>query len=487
MRVKIRAPFSVMMLAASVSVQAGEYSVTPFASARTEVDTNRRLVQDSDTNFGVTASAGALFRASSDESSLSITPSVSLKQFTDDGTDIDQDTEDYFLDMRADHRINDKFSVGAYFSYDNVGVVDSELEDLGITFGGNDIASTGFELPNENFSVETISAGPSITYVISEKNSLIFGGSYTQAEYENQDTQLSDYTNYSIDASWVRQLSLTDQFIVSIFTSKNDPDLNSLERGSVNAGRAFANDGITNVNTLNDEFDETGINLGYVRAFSDTLTANFTIGVRKTKGEFPDLTDFDIRLSQVSAATLQGQRGGALTTTINRLDPILSDIAFLNANPGFLTNSSQANHTYKQGSVDSTGLLLDLSVEKKYNDRTLLTAGLTKATYPTGRGLVDREEVSFGANHSFTDRIIGKSKLRYFRTDTVSEETLDLSNQASDQIRLEAGVDWRMTEFWTLGGGYSYRSRSPEQGESADSHGLFLTVGYNGNKYAVSR
>ena len=486
MKVKIRMPISIVMATLSVSflAQAAEYEVTPFASARSEADTNRRLVEDSDTNFGVILSAGALFKAYTEESTLSFTPSIALKQFTDDGTGIDQDTEDFFLDLNGDHRINERFSVGAFLSYDNVGVVDSELEDLGITFGGDDVASTGFILPNENFSVETISAGPSITYIISEKNSLSFGGSYTDAEYENQDTLLSDYTNSEINASWIRQMSLTDQFIVSIFGAKIDPELNILELGSIAAGRSFANDDATPVSTLNNEVDESGVTFGYVRSFNDTLTGNFTIGMRKTKGDFPDLTDFDIRLTQESADTFNG---GA--TLIDRLDPRLTDPAFLNdpANQTFLRNASRANHRYKQGFVDNTGLLLDISFEKAYNDQTTLTAGISRASLPTGRGLVERDELSFGGVHLYSDRITARGKFRYFSTETISEETLELSNQTSDQIRLEAGLDYRLSEFWTVGGGYTFRSRSPDIGDTASGHGIFVSIGYNGNRYSVSR
>ncbi len=476
MKVKIRVSLSIMMATLSFSAESAEYSVTPFASARAEADTSRRLASNADNNYGANVGAGALFQAVSDTSSLSVTPSVSLKQFSNDGTDVDQDSEDYFLDMRGDHRFNEKFSVGAFLNYQNVGVVDNELEDLGITFGGNDIASTGLLLANENFSREVIRFGPSITYIMSDKNSLSFGGGYTEATYDNQNTDLSDYTNYSINASWIRQLSLTDQFIVSIFTSKNDPDLNNLELGSIADGRAPA--------TLNNEIDETGVTFGYVRSFSDTLTGNISVGMRSTKGDFPDLTDFDIRLSQPSADAFNGG-----VTLIDRLDPRLIDPVFLNdpVNQEFLTGSSRANLDYQQGRVDNNGLVLAINFEKRYTDQTILTAGITRASVPTGRGLVERDEFSFGGIHEYSDRITARGTLRYFSTESISEETLSFNSQSTDQLRLEAGLDWRLTEFWTLGGGYTFRRRSPDNGESVNGHGVFVSIGYNGNKYAISR
>ncbi len=486
MRVQIRTSLSIILATLSFSSQAAEYSVTPFAKARAEADTNRRLVQDADTTFGGNLTAGALFRASSDDSSLSITPRVIIKKFSDDGTDIDQDSEDFFVDMRGDHRINEKFSLGATFNYSDVGVVDSELEELGITFGGGDVASTGVPLFDENFSVERISFGPSLTYIMSERNSLVFGGGYSEATYENQNTQLSDYTDYDFNASWVRQLSLADQFIVSVYYSNNDPELNALERASVAAGRSFASDDITPVSTLNDEIDEYGVTFGYVRSFSDTLTGNFTIGMRNSKGDFPDLTDFDIRLNQASADAFNGG-----VTLIDRLDPRLTDPVFQNnpANQTFLRGASRANHRYKQGIVDNNGLLLDLSLEKKYTDKTTLTARISRASLPTGRGLIERDEIKFGGVHKISDRLTGTGGIGYYTTETISEETLDVdsSNQSTDQIRLSAGLDWRLSEFWTVGGGYTFRNQSSDIRDSANGHGVFMSIGYNGNKYAISR
>ena len=302
-----------------------------------------------------------------------------------------------------------------------MGVVDAELEDLGLTFGNDNVASTGIGAINENFSVQTISAGPSLNYVLSEKNTLSFGGSYTDATYDNQNTLLADYTNYSVDASWIRQLSLTEQFIVTVFTGKIDPELNALERASIQNSLAPT--------SLNNELDETGITFGYVKSFNDTLTGNFTIGARKAEGDFPDLTDFDIRLTQLSADSFNGG-----VTLIDRLDPRINDAAFNAANQAFLQGAVRANHEYQQGRVDNTGLILDFRLEKRYQETTTITAGLTRASVPTGRGLFERDELSLEAVHLLSDRLTGKGKFRYFSTESISEETLDVSND-NRQIR----------------------------------------------------
>ena len=478
MRVNNGIPYAVLVMFLPLSAQAAEYSVTPFGTATAEADTNKRLAtQDTDTTFGALLDVGALFNASNEESSLSVTPRLSIGRFSDDGNNVDQDTEDYFLDMTGDHRINERLSVGAFLNFANTGVIGSELEDLGIVFGDNNVASLGLENINENFSRQTISLGPSLTYILSEKDSLSFGASYSEGTYDNQNTILSDFTNYSINASWIRQVSVQDQFSVSVFASKQDPDLNALELASIQSSLA--------PQSLNNETDQTGITFGYMRSFSDSLTGNVSIGVRKSEGEFPDLTDFDIRLSQASADTFNGG-----VTILDRLDPRISDpafAAFRNANPTFLEGSSRANNEYRQGIIDSTGFLFDASLEKQY-ERTTVTAGLSRASLPSGRGLTERDEYYLNGIHLFSDRLTGNGSIRYFSTQSENEETLvGVNGRATDQFRLEAGLDWRWTEFWTVGTGYTYSRRSGETGPSADGHGVFVSVGYNGNRYAISR
>lgn len=477
MKVKTGVPFLVMASVLSMSVQAAEYSVTPYASARAEADTNKRLTtQNADTTFGAVLDLGAVFNAATEESSLSVTPRLNIGRFSDDGNNVDQDREDYYIDMTGNHRFNERWSAGAFFNYANVGVVASELDDIGLVVDGSDVFATGNVVVPENFSRQTISFGPSLNYIFSEKDTLSVGASYTDATYDRQDTNLSDYNNYSVNASWTRQVNITDQLIASVFASKQESDLNQQILTSVGPAPE----------TLVDEFDQVGFTLGYVRQFSETLLGRVSIGVRNTDGQFPDLTDFDLNLSAQSAALINPNTGLPVGNVINRLDPLLNNQAFLSANPDFLRDSRVVNRIYQQGNVSGTGLLLDASVEKQF-EKTTVTAGLSRASVPSGQGLTERSEFYVNAIHLFSDRLTGNGSFRYFSTQSESDLTLAGAGAAIDQIRLEAGLDWRMTEFWTVGAGYTYRRRSSENTDSADGHGIFVTLGYNGNRYAISR
>ncbi len=478
MKVKTGVPFLIMVTSLSLTAQAAEYSVTPFASATTQVDTNKRLtVQNADTTFGMLFDAGALFSRESEETIITATPRIAISRFSGDGTGFDQDSEDYYFDLNGNHRFNERLSAGGFFSYANVGVVGAELEDVGLVLGNSDIFATGELFVPENFSRQTMSFGPNMTYSFSERDSLTLGASFTDATYDRQDTGLADYTSYSLNASWTRQVSITDQFVASIFALNQDSELDFLVRTSVGPDPL----------SLIDEYDQVGFSLGYVRSFSDTLTGKVTVGARKTDGQFPDLIDFDINLSAESAALINPNTGLPVGAVINRLDPLLNNQDFLRANPEFLARSRTVNRVYKQGSTNGTGLVLDISVEKLLYETTTLTAGLSRSSIPTGRGLTERDEFYLNGTHLFSDRLTGKGSFRYFSTQSESEQTLAAFNVPTDQIRLEAGLDWRWTEFWTVSGGYTYAQRSSENSDTASGHGVFVTVGYNGNKYAISR
>ncbi len=476
---KIKTGVRLLLVAAlPVATQAAEYSVTPFASARVEADTNKRLtVLDSKTTFGTILEAGALLNYATEETNISATPRLAISKYSDDGTGFDQDSEDYYFDLSGNHRFNERWSGGAFFNYSNVGVVSSELEDLGVVLGNSNIFSSGEIFAPENFSRQTISIGPSLTYIFSEKDTFSLGASYTDAAYDRQDTALSDYNSTSVNFSWTHQLNITDQLIATVFMLNQDSDLNFLVRNSVGP----------NPESLIDEYDQIGFTLGYVKNFSETLLGRVNVGMRQTDGKFPDLIDFDLNLSAESAALINPNTGLPVGAVINRSDPLLSDQNFLRSNPDFLKNSRTVNRVYQQGTVNKSGLIIDASVEKQF-ETTTIVAGLSRSSLPSGRGLTERDEFYINGTHLFSDRLTGRGSFRYFSTQSESEETLfTFGGRPTDQIRLEAGFDWLWTEFWTVSGGYTYSRRSAEGSDTADGHTIFLMIGYNGNKYAISR
>jgi hypothetical protein len=451
-------------LAAS-QTYAAEYSVTPFANATAEYDTNRNLSSVNEkSTFGMLFDAGALFAYQSEKTALSITPKFAVNRYTDDDSGIDQDRENYYLDANAQHRFNERWSAGATFGFSNVGVVAAELEDLGLVV--DDINNQ----VTESFSRKTITFGPSVTYILSERDSLRFGAGYTEATYDNNNTLLSDYTNYSINGSWIRRISEKGQLTTSVFASIQDPELNNQVLGS--SGSSPTASGVHNVpdpDTLKERFEQFGFTVAYAHNFNETLLGTLSLGGRKTDGQFADLIDYNYLL----------QNGAIITRS--QFD-VLG-----NLNPDLIRGARITERVYDQGDVSNTGVLFDVSLEKTY-ERTIYTVRLSRSSVPSGTGITDVDQYSLSALHQFSDRLEGTADFRYISTQSESERTLSEGfAQSSDQIRLEAGLNYRLTEFWTVGSGYSYRQRSPEDGDTADSHAVFLQVGYNGRRYAKSR
>lgn len=403
----------------SVSVQAAEYSVTPYTQTRVDADTNRRLIQDSDTSYGATVEVGAAIAVETDDTTISVTPSVRVARFTDDGTNTDEDHEDFFIDILGNRRINERLSAGGFLNFENTGVISSELDDLGL------IIDT-----QKNFSRKAISLGPSLTYILTERDSLRFDLTYADTSYENNQTFLTDFSVYSANVSWTRQLTESDRIIASAFITQQDPELSFLVLSSAGS----------NPELLESQVDEIGGRIGYVHSFSDTFSGQISVGVRNSDSDFPRLI----------SSTLVG--GNTI-------------------------------RIYDQGHSETTGLLFDASIEKQF-EMTTLTAAASRSASATGTGLSqERDQYSIGARHLFSDRLTGNTSLQYFET-TLEDGT---DGNAIDQIRFIAGLDWRMTEFWTVGSGYTYRHRSSEATESAEGHGGYVNVRYNGNKYAFSR
>ncbi|MFK8066643.1 MAG: hypothetical protein AB8D52_00185 [Gammaproteobacteria bacterium] len=473
MKIGIVVPTLLIATAFGLSTQAAEYTATPYAKARLDADTNRRLTaQDEDTTTGTGLEGGVVMTAGTEKSTYSLTPRFNIARYSGDGNGFDQDIDNYFIDWSSSHLLSERFSAGTTFTYANSGVVGTELDDLGLVLNGDNNFATEVGVITENFSRETISGGGSVSYIYDEKNSFSIGGNYGETEYDNNTTGLADFENQSINASWTHQLSETDQISLSVYASQQDFEQDFLLESSVRNGLSSS--------SIDRSSDETGISLGYIHSFSDTLVGRFNVGTRSTDSEFADLVDFDIQLSPASGALVG-------SNVINRADPLLTDAAFLQANPTFLQGSRTVNRAYQQGKNNGSGLTLDASVEKLYDDKTTITAGATRGTQVTGVGVSENEELYLRGIYLWSDRITANGSFRYFTIETLNESTLFPNAGKSDQIRLELALDYRWTEFWTVGAGYSYREIERDDGGSADGHGIFFTLGYNGNTYSRSR
>jgi hypothetical protein len=215
---------------------------------------------------------------------------------------------------------------------------------------------------------------------------------------------------------------------------------------------------VLNVAAYYDEFetqpktfkaDTYGVQLRYDRAFSETLHASLAVGARNTR------------------STLSAQ--GLVCD-----GPVLFGLCF-----GNLTTFSAVR------SERSAGYTFLGSVEKKF-ETGLLTARVSRELNPTGVGALvqtDRFGVAWMQQLSptlsaFVDGSIYRS--RYVGSFVTASN--------SRYFRIEPRVTWRLTDSWTLVGGYSYSHvRYENTSVAASANVVYAVLSYTWPRFAVSR
>ncbi|MDH3590142.1 MAG: hypothetical protein OEQ74_12140, partial [Gammaproteobacteria bacterium] len=126
----------------------------------------------------------------------------------------------------------------------------SEVEEL-----GGIVAAT---------RVERRSLRPTWTRVFNEKNSLLVGGNWSDAEYDS--ARFSDYEQYGFDATWVRQLGERLSLQTGVYNSRFQSDASTESRGT--------------------ESDTIGLRLTLVREFNEQLSGSLSLGARRVETPF---------------------------------------------------------------------------------------------------------------------------------------------------------------------------------------------------------
>ena len=381
------------VLLAVNTVHSAEYSMTPFFGLQTELNENRRLVnRDVDAVLGLILDVGAHFAAGTETGSLTVTPTLHLTRYTDDGTNVDLDSDDVIIDAAAEHRL-ERMLIGVDGGFSRRGVISLELDETG-------------NIINENIDRNQVNIEPSLDYFLSETQTLQFRLGYTKVIHEDIGaTGLIDYNNYSANASYIHQLTPKDQISGTVLISRFDPD-------------------------TPNRTDNIGVQTDYRRQFSETLTSNVSIGVLRSINKAPD------------------RFGNIQETTGN-------------------------------------GLLLDAGMQKDL-EKTTLTASLSRQIIPTSSGQQNTQSaLSFGTNHRFNEHLTGHLRLGFTSNE---RQNVDRQSSANDGQQFNAGLKWRMDEFWTLGVDYSYGHRTAEgSADSASSNSILFSLRYDGAKRAVSR
>ncbi|MHB8471243.1 MAG: hypothetical protein ACYDC8_00050 [Gammaproteobacteria bacterium] len=278
----------------------------------------------------------------------------------------------------------------------------------------SELAGTGLLIARAQRTSNSVA--PSWTRNLTERDSLTAGYVYNEVTYgETRGAALTDYR--------VKDPSLTWGHVLS-------------EKAQVNLTLDYSDFETTNPISLAQpryHYKTKSAQVVYQRSFTDSLKASFAAGLRRTDN------------------TIDGSQCA----------------------PGFPPPFCFVIPATT--SIRTSGSLFSATLQKNYENSSL-SGSLSRSLQPTGtQGLVQTDHLSIGYNSTLTERL--KSTLSVSLYNTRSENSLSNST-ANRYYSLTPALKWRMTEWWTIGGTYSYAVSQPTSGASARQNALYLTLDY---------
>jgi hypothetical protein len=124
-------------------------------------------------------------------------------------------------------------------------------------------------------------------------------------------------------------------------------------------------------------------------------------------------------------------------------------------------------------SLDDTGYVIKLALNHKTEtDRYALD--IKRDLQPSGSGsLVEANSLSLTMRRMLSRTLIASMLLRY------QDNTRLISNESNQYLLITPRLKWKLTRWWTLGTGYTYRKKERDPGgNDADSNAVFISLGY---------
>ena len=388
--------------------RAAEWSMEPSVDLRTEYNDNINFTSAPHPSvWGVILSPDIKFSGTTE--ALNVTGGLRFnfnRYFGEQGLD----TNDHILSLRSTYK-GERDVLGLNIDSVEDSTLVSELSDTGVVLARD--------------QRRRLTANPSWSRYLTETTAITASYSYNDVNYANNvETGLIDYRDQTA--------------IVGLTYRPGERDLVSLtgyyDRYETNPARALAN--------------TYGIQVGYDRAFSETLHGSLALGSRNTRSTFTN-----------QALVCDGF--------------ILAGICFGNVTT--VTLVTKAN---------STGYIFAANLDKQW-ETARLSAALSRSINPSGAGtLVETDHLGVTWTQHWSPTVssslgAGLYQSRYGGNVTASD---------SRYYTIEPRVSWRLTERWTLSGGYSYRHAKYESsGASASGNVAYLVLSYAWPKLSWSR
>lgn len=381
-----------------------EWSLQPRLRAGTEFNDNKRLTLSAhDSVFGSSFEFGGALTYASEVNAVKLTPRTRILRYTED-SGVDLDSEDVFVDGLAEHT-GERFGWDLRSNFTRDTTLVSELETTGIT--------------QVNKIHQSYELSPSVSYLVTEYNTIRLGGTYNDVVYEDaENTGLLDYDYASVSLSDSYTITDRSQLTASVFYSRFEPVESAGNRSKT---------------------ESIGGQAGYQWVWSDALQGSVALGY-------------------VSNDVQQ------------------TEIVQIPFGPFSFPIEVESNTT-------EGGLLVDATIEKTL-ENSLLSGSFRRAVIPTGNGRQDtRDALRFSARHDFTDRTQADVGFVYTNSTDQSQQ-----ENSRDYFRIEAAWRYRLSERLSLSVSYAHaRLASTSSDEAALSNALFVTLGFDGDKWTLSR
>ncbi len=190
------------------SAGGAEWSATPRLNVSTEVNSNIRLTTaDHDTVFGLIPEVGAVLRRATEINTLEFEPTVRVPRYWGEEN---LDYEAYGFRFGARHQL-ERLEMGLDANYRRDSTLATELETTGRV--------------QRQLAVDSVRVGPSLTYLVTERDRVDLGYDYNRVTYEEAVASgLRDYTYHVADATYTHDLSESAKGFATFSYSRFDVD-----------------------------------------------------------------------------------------------------------------------------------------------------------------------------------------------------------------------------------------------------------------------
>ena len=394
--------------------------LTPSFQAGVVHETNPRLASnDENEATGLVLDGRLKLERRTPKSSLNFSPRLVLSRYPDD-EDRDLEDDDIYLDLTYS-RFGPTWQWATLVSYRDISIRESELASASDPGGG----SGNLRFANDTQRNLTIS--PSWFYFLTPLTTLRLNASYTDVEYDRDDSGRIPYDVVSGDLSLERT-----------FNPKTTA-------GITLAGSRFESEE-PNTDTQN-ESETYGLTLFMTYDFTETITGAISVGGRET----------DQTLDRRSLAFLPPDNSPVCVALSGAVVPC--------------SESFSGSNFVGSANLSKESLL------------TTYDIGVSRFITPNSNGTETIRD-TFTAS---IDRELGENlNLNFGAIYFQQEDVTGLINRDRDYWRFDVRLRWKLSPRWSLTPAYRYindqddgLSQLPNSGRDADNHYFGLSIAYS--------